>query len=166
MRSHIQEEDEEEELRKRGGKRGRSTRSSRRTNIVFYIYRPIFGASLAVGTFIIGISLNGLISEGGIESIETNSILTLAFAAGLLSEPAYLYLTRISDRRLGSSEDESDSTGDRDQAGSPKRSEGDANGSTRASDNPDRALGDLAADSASHSTSDETAANGDGRSES
>ena len=69
-------------------------------NVRLYIYRPLFGIFLAIGTFIISISLNGLLSDEKAADVKTNSILSLAFTAGLLSEPAYKYLTELAERNL------------------------------------------------------------------
>ena len=58
-----------------------------------YIFRPIFGILLAIATFIISVSINGLTSTARIEDIRTESIFLLAFAAGLLSDNAYEVIT-------------------------------------------------------------------------
>ena len=74
---------------------------SEKTNHVrLYLYRPVFGMLLAVGSFILSISLNSLFSEGRVEDIKVNSVLTLAFAAGLLSESTYNYLSKASKKHL------------------------------------------------------------------
>jgi hypothetical protein len=58
-----------------------------------YFYRPLFGALLAVASFIISISASGIISEqGDAKNINISSILALAFFSGLLSDVAYSYL--------------------------------------------------------------------------
>ena len=65
-----------------------------------YIFRPIFGILLAIATFIISVSINGLTSTARIEDIRTETIFLLAFAAGLLSDNAYEMITEQASSRL------------------------------------------------------------------
>ena len=65
-----------------------------------YIFRPIFGILLAIATFIISVSINGLTSTAKIEDIRTETIFLLAFAAGLLSDNAYEMITEQASSRL------------------------------------------------------------------
>ena len=68
-----------------------------------YIFRPIFGILLAIATFVISISINGLTSTGKIEDLRTETILFLAFAAGLLSDKTYEMITKRTGNQLDNS---------------------------------------------------------------
>jgi hypothetical protein len=65
-----------------------------------YIFRPIFGILLAIATFVISISINGLTSTGKIEDLQTGTILFLAFAAGLLSDKTYEMITEQTEQAV------------------------------------------------------------------
>ena len=61
-----------------------------------YFYRPVFGMLLAIGSFVISISLSGILAEGKFQEINLESVITIAFASGLISDAVYQNLRRIS----------------------------------------------------------------------
>ena len=84
-----------------------------------YIFRPILGMFLAVSMFVVDIAAHTLISNSGLLSIRHETLYLLAFAAGLLSEQAYLVvdnrarsvLSRVKEK--GENGDKSDSVENR-----------------------------------------------------
>ncbi len=63
-----------------------------------YIFRPLLGIFLAVSVFVIDIAAHTVISEANILSIRNETLYLLAFAAGLLSEPAYKWIGQHAER--------------------------------------------------------------------
>lgn len=63
-------------------------------SVISYIYRPIFGMLLALATFILAASVNGVTSTAKLEDLRTESILFLAFSAGLLTDKVYDQIIR------------------------------------------------------------------------
>lgn len=68
------------------------------TPIRSYFYKPIFGILLAIATFVVNLSVNGLTSTARVEDLRTEGILLLAFAAGLLSDQTYERLTKAANQ--------------------------------------------------------------------
>lgn len=68
------------------------------TPIRSYFYKPIFGILLAIATFVVNLSVNGLASTARVEDLRTEGILLLAFAAGLLSDQTYERLTKAANQ--------------------------------------------------------------------
>ncbi len=71
----------------------------KKTLIRSYIYKPIFGILLAIATFVVNLSVNGLTSTAKVEDLRTEGILLLAFTAGLLSDETYEKLTKESNKK-------------------------------------------------------------------
>lgn len=60
------------------------------SSVEAYIFRPVLGCLLAVAMFVVDIAAHTVISGASIFSIRHETLYLLAFAAGLLSEQAYL----------------------------------------------------------------------------
>lgn len=65
-----------------------------------YIFRPVLGMFLAVSMFVIDIAAHTLISSSDIFKIRHETLYLLAFAAGLLSEQAYLLVNKKANEAL------------------------------------------------------------------
>lgn len=63
-------------------------------NLAAYIFRPIFGMFLGGAVFVLDIATHALISSSDMLNVRPETLYFLAFAAGLLSEKAYLYLEK------------------------------------------------------------------------
>jgi hypothetical protein len=59
------------------------------TTISAYVFRPLLGMLLAVAMFVIDLLAHSFVSTADVASIRKEPLFILAFAAGLLSEPAY-----------------------------------------------------------------------------
>ena len=56
------------------------------------------GILLAIATFVVNLSVNGLTSTARVEDLRTEGLLLLAFAAGLLSDQTYERLTKAANQ--------------------------------------------------------------------
>ncbi len=70
-------------------------------NTRLYFYRPLFGMLLAIGSFVITISISGIFSEGKSSEINVESVITIAFASGLISDAVYKNLVKSSQDSIG-----------------------------------------------------------------
>ncbi len=73
-------------------------------SVISYIYRPIFGMLLAIATFILTASINGVTSTAKLENLRTESILFLAFSAGLLTDKVYEQIIKKAEGGLNQKE--------------------------------------------------------------
>ncbi len=69
-----------------------------------YIYKPLLGMFLAIASFIANISVHTLVSESEIQKIRRETLLLVAFSAGLISEQAYSAITEKAKKALTSKE--------------------------------------------------------------
>ena len=63
-----------------------------KTRLVEYFYRPPLGMALAIGVFIVNLSVHSFISDSGIKEVRKETLILLAFAAGLLSDKTYEFI--------------------------------------------------------------------------
>jgi hypothetical protein len=71
-----------------------------------YIYRPLLGMALALAVFIVDVSLHSVVSTAKMDQIRRETLILLAFAAGLLSEKTYQYVEGFVNRRLDQAEED------------------------------------------------------------
>lgn len=85
-------------------------KDEKNNDIKMYYFRPIFGMLLAVATFIVSMSFNSLTSTITIDNVRFESLLFLAFSAGLLSDKTYeMIVSRANNNINAGNEDEQES---------------------------------------------------------
>ncbi len=70
------------------------------TRMSAYIFRPVLGMLLALAMFVVNLSLHGVLSDSPMESMRSETLYALAFAAGLLTEQAYGMVEKVTSERL------------------------------------------------------------------
>ncbi len=76
-----------------------------------YVYRPLLGMALALAVFIVDVSLHSVVSTAKIDQIRRETLILLAFAAGLLSEKTYKYVEDIAGKGIEDAETKSGKKG-------------------------------------------------------
>jgi hypothetical protein len=71
-----------------------------------YFYRPPLGMTLAIAVFIINISLHSLVSNSNINEVRKETLILLAFTAGLLSDKTYEFIEKVTGEKLRDREPE------------------------------------------------------------
>ena len=65
-----------------------------------YFYRPVLGMALAIGVFIINLSFHSLVSNSQIDKVRHETLIVLAFTAGLLSDKTYEFIEAVTGDHL------------------------------------------------------------------
>ncbi|MEG4252796.1 hypothetical protein [Microcoleus sp. Pol10D4] len=65
-----------------------------------YFYRPPLGMTLAIAVFIVNISLHSFVSTSNINQVRRETLILLAFAAGLLSDKTYEFIEKVAGKKL------------------------------------------------------------------
>ncbi len=66
-----------------------------------YFYRPPLGMTLAIAVFIVNITLHSFVSTSNINEVRRETLILLAFAAGLLSDKTYEFIEKVTGEKLG-----------------------------------------------------------------
>lgn len=70
-----------------------------------YFYRPVLGMALAIAVFIVNLSFHSLVSNSSLDQVRKETLILLAFTAGLLSEQTYEFVEGVAKKHV-ESEDE------------------------------------------------------------
>ncbi|MGL5196669.1 MAG: hypothetical protein ACRC8Y_24015 [Chroococcales cyanobacterium] len=73
---------------------------SQKVKLEAYFYRPVLGMALAIAVFIINLSLHSLVSSSGIEQVRHETLILLAFTAGLLSDKTYKLIEDVTQEEM------------------------------------------------------------------
>ena len=71
-----------------------------------YFYRPPLGMTLAIAVFIVNITLHSFVSNSNINEVRRETLILLAFTAGLLSDKTYEFIEKATGEKLGHKENE------------------------------------------------------------
>ena len=66
-----------------------------------YFYRPPLGMTLAIAVFIVNLTLHSFVSTSNINEVRRETLILLAFAAGLLSDRTYEFIENVTGEKLG-----------------------------------------------------------------
>lgn len=77
-----------------------------RVNLHEYFYRPPLGMTLAIAVFIVNITLHSFVSNSNINEVRRETLILLAFTAGLLSDKTYEFIEKATGEKLGHKENE------------------------------------------------------------
>jgi hypothetical protein len=66
-----------------------------------YFYRPPLGMTLAIAVFIVNITLHSFVSTSNINEVRRETLILLAFTAGLLTDKTYEFIEKATGEKLG-----------------------------------------------------------------
>jgi hypothetical protein len=67
-----------------------------------YFYRPPLGMALAIAVFIVNLTVHSFVSTSNITEVRRETLILLAFAAGLLSDKTYDFIEKVTGEKIGS----------------------------------------------------------------
>lgn len=70
------------------------------TSLYEYFYRPPLGMALAIAVFIVNITLHSFVSTSDIKDVRRETLILLAFTAGLLSDKTYDFIEKVTGDKL------------------------------------------------------------------
>jgi hypothetical protein len=65
-----------------------------------YFYRPPLGMTLAIAVFIVNITLHSFVSTSNINAVRRETLILLAFTAGLLTDKTYEFIAKVTGEQL------------------------------------------------------------------
>jgi hypothetical protein len=65
-----------------------------------YFYRPPLGMTLAIAVFIVNITLHSFVSTSNINAVRQETLILLAFTAGLLTDKTYEFIAKVTGEQL------------------------------------------------------------------
>ncbi|MEP0873816.1 hypothetical protein NDA01_29340 [Trichocoleus desertorum AS-A10] len=74
---------------------------STKVDLYEYFYRPPLGMTLAIAVFIVNITLHSFVSNSDINEVRRETLILLAFTAGLLSDKTYEFIEKATGEKLG-----------------------------------------------------------------
>ncbi|MBD2156303.1 hypothetical protein [Leptolyngbya sp. FACHB-16] len=69
-----------------------------------YFYRPPLGMALAIAIFIVNITLHSFVSTSNVNEVRRETLILLAFTAGLLSDKTYNFIERVIHEEISKNE--------------------------------------------------------------
>ncbi len=69
-----------------------SDKNKNKPNVYQYIFGPIFSMFLALGIYVLNLSINSFTTTSEIENLRPRSLIVFVFAAGMLSEETYQWI--------------------------------------------------------------------------